>query len=40
MTVHGDDFLVVADAEQSAWLDVKLRQQYDMKSEVLAPKRK
>ena len=37
LTVHGDDFLVVADAEQLAWLDVKLRQQYDMKSEVLGP---
>ena len=35
LTVHGDDFLVVADAEQLAWLDVKLTQQYDMKSEVL-----
>ena len=39
LIVHGDDFLVVADAEQLAWRDVKLRQQYDMKSEVLAPKR-
>ena len=37
LTVHGDDFLVVAGAEQLAWLDVKLRQQYDMKSEVLGP---
>ena len=27
LTVHGDDFLVVADAKQLAWLDVKLRQQ-------------
>ena len=35
LTIHGDDFLEVADAEQLAWLDVKLRQQYDMKSEVL-----
>ena len=37
LTVHGDDFLVVADTEQLAWLDAKLRQQYDMKSEVLGP---
>ena len=37
LTVHVDDLLVVADAEQLAWLDVKLRQQYDMKSEVLCP---
>ena len=37
LTVHGDDFLVVADEEQLAWLDVKLRQQYGMKSEVLGP---
>ena len=37
LTVHGDDLLVVADPEQLAWLDVKLRQQYDMKSEVLGP---
>ena len=37
LTVHGDDFLVVADAEQLEWLDVKLRQQNDMKSEVLGP---
>ena len=37
LIVHGDDFLVVADAEQLAWLDVKLRQQYDMKYEVLGP---
>ena len=39
LTVHGDDFLVVADAEQLAWLDVKLGQQCDMKSEVSGPKR-
>ena len=37
LTIHRDDFLVVADAEQLAWMDVKLRQQYDMKSEALAP---
>ena len=38
LTVHGDDFLVVADTEQLAWLDAKLRQQYDMKSEVFGPR--
>ena len=32
LTVRGDGFLVVADAEQLAWPVVKLRQQYDMKS--------
>ena len=35
LTVHGDDFLIVADAEQLKWLEKKLAEEYAIQKKVL-----
>ena len=37
LTVHGDDFLVVADLEQMRWIEGELMRAYEMTSEILGP---
>ena len=37
LTVHGDDFLVVADMEQLKWLEGRLQDQYEIKSTIIGP---
>ena len=37
LTVHGDDFLIVADAEQLRWIDEKLKENYETKTEFFGP---
>jgi hypothetical protein len=37
LTVHGDDFLIVANAEQLKWLEEKLAEEYAIKTEILGP---
>jgi len=37
MTVHGDDFTVVASADQIEWLGDKMKAQYELKMDVLGP---
>ena len=37
MTVHGDDFTVVASAKQIAWLGEEMKKRYELKMEVLGP---
>jgi hypothetical protein len=37
LTVHGDDFLIVADAGQLKWIDNKLKENYETKTEILGP---
>ena len=35
MTVHGDDFLAVADLDQIKWIEEQLKSEYGIKAEVL-----
>ena len=37
MTVHGDDFLAVADLDQIKWIEEQLKSEYAIKAEVLGP---
>ena len=37
LTVHGDDFLVVADLAQMKWLEKQLKDQYETKSTIIGP---
>ena len=37
LTVHGDDFTVVASAKQIAWLGEAMKKRYELKMEVLGP---
>ena len=37
LTVHGDDFTVVASAKQIAWLGEAMEKRYELKMEVLGP---
>ena len=37
MTVHGDDFLAVADLDQIKWIEEQLKSEYGTKAEVLGP---
>ena len=37
LTVHGDDFAVVASAKQIAWLGEAMKKRYELKMEVLGP---
>ena len=39
LTVHGDDFLVVADEEQLHWLNRKMQQEYEIKFQVMGPEK-
>ena len=38
LTVHGNDFLVVADGEQLHWLNKKLKE-YEIKFQVMGPEK-
>ena len=37
MTVHGDDFLAVADLDQIEWIEEQLKSEYAIKAEVPGP---
>lgn len=37
LTVHGDDFLVVASCWQLKWVEARLKDEYDRKAEMLGP---
>ena len=37
--MHGDDFLVVADEEQLHWLNKKMQEEYEIKFQVMGPKK-
>ena len=37
MTVHGNDFLAVADLDQIRWIEEQLKSEYAIKAEVLGP---
>ena len=37
LTVHGDDFLVVADLAQMKWLEKQLKDKYETKSTIIGP---
>ena len=37
MTVHGDDFLAVADLDQIKWIEEQLKSEYAIKAKVLEP---
>ena len=37
LTVHGDDFLVVASLEQMRWLEAQFQRQYEIKSTIIGP---
>ena len=39
LTVHGDDFLVVADEEQLHWLNKKMQEEYEIKFQVMGPEK-
>ena len=39
LTVHGDDFLVVADQEQLHWLNKKMQEEYEIKFQVMGPEK-
>ena len=39
LTVHGDDFLVVADQEQLHWLKKKMQEEYEIKFQVISPEK-
>ena len=39
LTVHCDDFLVVADEEQLHWLNNKMQEEYEIKFQVMGPEK-
>ena len=39
LTVHGDDFLLVADQEQLHWLNKKMQEEYEIKFQVMGPEK-
>ena len=38
LTCHGDDFFIAASLEEIRWLEEKMKEQYEVKTQVLGPR--